>query len=88
MEVSGDDAARALARSRLEAKRDFTSHLVVYVVVNVFMIGIWAFTGAGYFWPAWIMGSWGIGLALHAWEVYFKRPVTEADVEAELHRIR
>ena len=88
MEVSADDAARALARRRLEAKQDFISHLVAYVVVNVFMIGIWAFTGGGYFWPAWVMGSWGIGLALHAWEVYFKRPVTEADVEAELHRIR
>ena len=45
-----------------------------------------ALTGAGYFWPAWIMGCWGIGLVLHGWGVFVQRPVTDQDVEAELER--
>jgi len=79
---------RQRARKRIEAKRDFGSHVVAYVVVNAFVVGIWAFTGAGYFWPAWLIGAWGIGLALHAWDVFVRRPVTEADVDAELRRTR
>lgn len=79
---------RRLARKRVVARRDFTSHLVTYVVVNAFLIGIWAITGAGYFWPVWVLGGWGIGLALHAWEVFGRRDVTEADVDRELQRRR
>ena len=77
---------REEARKRVQAKRDFTSHIAAYVVINAFLIGMWGFTGAGYFWPAWVLGGWGIGLVLHAWDVFFRRPVTEADVDAEMQR--
>ena len=59
--------ARDRARRRLQERRDFWSHIVVFVVVNSFLIGVWAVTGAGYFWPIWVIASWGIGLVLHAW---------------------
>lgn len=78
---------RDLARKRLEARQDFRSHFVVYVVFNLFLIGIWAFTGGGYFWPAWILGGWGAAVMMHAWDVYFRHAVTEADVDAELRRL-
>ena len=74
------------ARNRVTIRRDFSSHLFVYIVVNGFLIFVWAVTGAGYFWPAWILGGWGIGLVLHAWDAFVRRPVTDADVEAELRR--
>ena len=76
----------AQARKRVMERRDFGSHLVTYVVINTFFISIWALTGGGYFWPAWILGCWGMGLVLHAWETFVRKPVTEADVEAELER--
>jgi hypothetical protein len=79
---------REAARRRLQARRDFGSHLVSYVVVNVFLVVVWAVTGAGYFWPIWILAGWGIGLVLHAWDVFWRRPVTEADVDAEMARQR
>jgi hypothetical protein len=75
-----------VARKRVQAKRDFTSHLVAYAVINAFLIGLWFMTGGGYFWPAWVLACWGAGLVLHAWDVYWRRPVTEADVDAELRR--
>ena len=69
-------------------RRDFGAHVVTFVVVNAFLVFIWWFTGAGYFWPAWVLGGWGIGLVLHTWDTFLRRPVTDADVEAELHRRR
>ncbi|MGD9701157.1 MAG: 2TM domain-containing protein [Acidimicrobiia bacterium] len=77
---------REVARKRIEDRRDFSSHVVAYVVVNAFLIAIWAFTGAGYFWPMWVLGGWGVGLVLHAWEVFLRRPITEDDIDAELRR--
>lgn len=83
--VATDDE-RALARKRVQAKRDLGTHVVVYVVVNAFLILIWSLSGQGYFWPAWVLGGWGIGLVLNVWEVYGRKPITEADVDAELRR--
>jgi hypothetical protein len=84
----GFDEQRLAARKRVQAKRDLYAHVVVYVVINAFFVGVWALTGQGYFWPAWIMGGWGIGLVLNAWDVLFRRPITEDDVERELRRRR
>ena len=72
------------ARKRVTDRREFGSHLVVCVVVNACLVLVWAVTGAGYFWPAWLLGLWGTGLVLHAWDVFVRRPVTDEDVEAEL----
>ena len=74
------------ARKRVQERRDFGSHLVAYVVINAFLIGVWAFTGAAYFWPAWVLAGWGIGLLLHAWNIFFRRPITDADIDRELER--
>jgi hypothetical protein len=88
-EAQGDSEGvteREVVRRRLQARRDFASHLVAYAVVNLFLVAVWAFTGAGYFWPAWVMFAWGAELVLHAWEVFLRRPVTEADIDGELSR--
>jgi uncharacterized membrane protein YecN with MAPEG domain len=81
-----DGTARAQARKRLQAKREFGSNLVAYVVVNAFLVAVWAMTGGGYFWPAWVLAGWGIGIVMHAWDAFFRRPITEADVDREMRR--
>lgn len=83
-----DGEARDLAFKRVKARRDLSAHAVTYLVVNTFLIGVWFMSGGGYFWPAWVMGGWGIGLALNAWDVLFRRPITEADIEREMRRGR
>lgn len=47
------------ARARAERKRRFRGDLVGYVVVNAFLVGVWAVTGFGYFWPGWVIAAWG-----------------------------
>ncbi len=79
-------ADRERARKRLEAKRDLVNHVVAYVVTNAFIVLVWAFTGAGYFWPGWVIGGWGVGLVLHVWDTFYRRPITDADVDRELQR--
>lgn len=46
---SVDQDLRERAIARLKRKHDFGAHLFVYLVVNGFLIGIWALTGAGFF---------------------------------------
>ena len=79
---------RGQAKKRLEKRRDLGAHVVAYVVINAMLVAIWAMTGAGYFWPAWVIFGWGVGLVLNVWDVYFRRPVTEHDIQREIERLR
>ena len=78
---------RSQARARLQARRDFGSHVVSYLIINAFLVATWAFTGAGYFWPGWVLGGWGAAVALHAWDAFIRRPITDADIDAEMRRL-
>ncbi|MGA7989136.1 MAG: 2TM domain-containing protein, partial [Candidatus Dormiibacterota bacterium] len=69
-DITDTPDARAEAIKRLSARRDFVAHLVAFVVINAGVATIWFATGRGYFWPAWLIGVWAAGLALHAWDVY------------------
>jgi hypothetical protein len=39
-------------------------------VINLFLIGIWAFSGRGAFWPIWVVLGWGLGMAFYAFWVF------------------
>jgi hypothetical protein len=86
--VVDESDLREVARKRVNKKRDLGAHAVAYVVINTMLVAVWAITGAGYFWPAWVMLGWGVGLVLNIWDVYFRRPVTEHDVDREMERLR
>lgn len=90
---SADDAElRKIARERLEARRGFFTHAAVYVAVNLMLWGLWLAislaNGMTFPWPIFPSLGWGVGLALNAWSVFVERPVTEADVAAEVARLR
>ena len=71
------------AHARVEKKRKFTGDVVAYVVINAFLVGVWAVTGFGYFWPGWVLAAWGVFLVLDAWNLYYRKPITEEDIERE-----
>jgi 2TM domain-containing protein len=77
---------RERAVTSLRKKRDFASHLLLYLVVNAFLVAIWAMTGAGYFWPIWSIVGWGIGVFFHGWDVY-ARPPSEERIRKEMRRL-
>ena len=79
---------RQRAIRRIRAKREVRVHLAVYLVVNAFLVLIWALTSASYFWPIWPMLGWGVGLAAHAASVYLGRSeISEAQIDRELGRL-
>ena len=79
--------ARSAARKRLEERRGFVPHVLIYVVVNAGLIFIWANAGGDvFFWPAIPLLGWGIGVLMHGWNAFFAEPITEADVDRELQR--
>lgn len=79
---------RDWARRQLEKKRKLRADLVAYVVINACLVGVWAVTGFGYFWPGWVLAGWGVLWLLGAWNVYAARPITEEDVNRELRARR
>src|SRR4029450_1970462 len=62
--VETNDTDRALARKRIDKRRGLQGAFVAYVVINTFLVGVWAITGGGYFWPAGIIAGWGVGMLL------------------------
>jgi signal transduction histidine kinase len=60
-DLEGEPSARALRR-----RRSVRAAAGKLAIVNLFLIGIWAASGAGYFWPAWAMLGSGVALALKA----------------------
>ena len=76
------------ARARVQRKLKFRGDLVAYVVINALLVGIWAVSGFGYFWPAWVLAIWGGLLLLDAWKAFYHRDVTEEDIQRELRRSR
>lgn len=85
-EVLRDQALR-----RLKKRRDFHAHAFAYVVVNIVLWAIWltiAVTSDSWYpWPLWVTLGWGLGLTFNAWDVYLRRPITEADIQAEVDRM-
>jgi hypothetical protein len=74
------------ARDRLTRKRKFRGDVMAYLVINAFLVGIWAVNGFGSFWPGWVLAVWGVLLLLDGWDVYYRHDVTEADIQREMRR--
>ena len=83
-----EERLRELAVAQLKKRQDFRAHLLVYTLVNGLVAGIWALTGAGFPWPLIVMGFWGVGLIMNAYDVYGRRPIREEDIQREIERQR
>ena len=77
------------AKKRVEEKKGFRNHLIVYIVVNIMLVLIWWFTGAGFPWFVFPLGGWGIGLLFHGLGVYvFSRRSDRQAIEREAEKIK
>lgn len=50
------------------------------------LVAIWAFTGAGFFWPIFPIAGWGVGLILHWYTVFTVRPPSEEQIQRKIER--
>jgi hypothetical protein len=56
-------------RDYVHKLRRFYTDVLIYGLVNLGLILIWAISGGGYFWPIWVIVGWGIGLGVHAFSL-------------------
>jgi hypothetical protein len=87
-EASRDEVLRERAIKRLKKRRDFSAHLLVYFMVNVFLVTIWALTDVqGFFWPVFPIVGWGIGVVMNAWDVFHDEEFGEEQIRREMERL-
>ncbi|MGO4599643.1 2TM domain-containing protein [Terrabacter sp. 2RAF25] len=86
--VVAEDDLRGRALDRLKKKADFRAHLLIYCLVNAVVLVVWAMTSHGFFWPVFVLAGWGIGLVANFYEAYVRDDPSEAQVAAEIERLR
>ena len=80
-------APRDKAVRQLKKRRDFYGHLLIYTLVNAFLVVIWAITDLhGFFWPVFPIAGWGIFVVINAWDVFWRPEITEEDIQHEMKR--
>lgn len=82
------ESLRDLAVKRLRKQHDFKIHLLIYVLVNAFLVVIWSMSGTGFFWPVFPIFGWGIGVAANAFDAYGRETPTESQITREMDRLR
>ena len=87
IDVTRDEDLRARALASLKKKREFHAHVFAYLLINSMLIVVWAMTGAGFFWPIFLLLGWGIGVFFNAWDVYGRGP-NEQKIQREIERLR
>jgi fatty acid desaturase len=81
-----DEAARQQAIHRIHQRRGFVNYVIGAIVVSLLMVVIWFFSGGGYFWPAWVMGGFVIGLISYGINVATSKPLTEDQIQREMNK--
>jgi hypothetical protein len=88
-ESTRNEVLRDRAIKRLKKRRDFSAHVLVYVLVNAFLVAIWALTNPhGFFWPIFPLAGWGIGVVMNAWDVFRNDEFDEDQIRREMERLQ
>jgi hypothetical protein len=90
-----DEQVTKMAKARV----GFKVHLMVYVLVNLFLMAIWMVSGGmgwmhdraaagdpSSYWPMWTHLGWGLGLAIHGFMVYGPGNNMQAREEAKIRQ--
>ena len=84
-----EDTLRERAVKELKKRRDFQTHLLIYVLVNALLVGIWAAASSdAFFWPIFSILGWGIGIVVNWWDVYVAKEPDEATIQRMMDRLQ
>lgn len=70
--------------TQLQRWRDFQAHVAAYLVVNAVFVLIWARHRRGFFWPAYPLAGWGLGLSFQHFSAVLRGQITDEDVRRKL----
>ena len=74
--------------TQLQRWRDFQAHLLAYLVGNLTFVAIWLLTGKGFFWPAFPLIGWGVGLSFQHFHVALRGQISDEDVRRRVRSDR
>jgi signal transduction histidine kinase len=77
--ISVNERQEVWIRRRLDG--GFAIHAGVWAAFLLFQVGVWGASGAGYFWPVWVMIPAAIAVGVHAAVLLTHSPDTEALTE-------
>ena len=83
-----DVELREQAIRQWRKRRDFRVHLAIYVMVNAFLVTIWAANSMGFFWPIFPIVGWGIGIVANAFDAYSSDVPSEGEIARQMDRLR
>lgn len=86
--AKSDEEIRRQAEKRVADRVGFVVHLVVFLGVNAFLFLVWFFTDRGFPWFLFVLGGWGIGLAVHGVRTYLLRGVEAKWMAEEMERLK
>ena len=69
------------ARERVKELKEFYSHIIAYVVINIAFLIVNLLTSPKNLWFVWIAGMWGIGIIFHAYKVFVKDKLFDEEWE-------
>jgi hypothetical protein len=75
-----NDPRYTAARKHVREVKGFYTHLAVFVIINAFLFVMDLLTGPGW-WFQWVVWSWGIGLAIHAYITFVAHRLFGSDWE-------
>ena len=81
----GETRERERAREIAQSRYALRWHVPVYVLVNAGLVLLWWTGGSGFFWPAFPIVGWGVGVVLHYRSAY--RSDANAWIDRETDRV-
>lgn len=89
VESQSEDTLRSRAITVLKKRRDFRTHVVIYLLVNAVVVMIWAVaTPHAFFWPVFLLAFWGIGVVMNGWDAYVTDDFSEEKIQRQMHRLQ
>ena len=91
LQKSQEEMVRERVEKRLKDRNDLLYHVAAYVIVNTFLIIVWALSGAGYPWFIWTLAPWGVGLAFHVFAFFMgdrNESARERMVQKEMEKMQ
>ena len=84
------DELRDRAVKQLKKRRDLLTHILVYLLVNSFLVLIWLMSGdnRGFFWPIFPIAGWGVAVLLNAWDVWRGDEFSPEAIDQEMRRLQ
>ena len=74
----------------MKAQSDLRRTAGSFVVVCLILTGVWALSGAGYFWPAWAIFAVSIAPAFSAYSAFGprERPPSQSEIDEQMRKFR